>query len=88
VPYKASATSPHRLLSSDWRPLVGVHSWSRFQPGQSFSQVIKEIKERLGPVKTGASLLQAVKQIRISEETLDAMEKVVRDRKKSPLKDP
>jgi len=55
------------------------------RPGQSFSQVIKE---RLGPVKTGASLLQAVKQIRISEQTLDAMEKVVRDRKKSPLKHP
>jgi len=55
------------------------------RPGQSFSDVIKE---QLGPVKTGANLLRAVKQIRISDNTLDAMEKVVRDRSKSPLKHP
>jgi predicted CopG family antitoxin len=55
------------------------------RPGQSFSQVIKE---KLGQVKTGATLLQAVKQIRVSKDALDATEKVVRGRKKSPLKHP
>ena len=55
------------------------------RPGQSFSQVIKE---KLGPLKTAANLLRAAKQIRVSEDALDAMEKVVRDRKKSPLKHP
>lgn len=55
------------------------------RPGQSFSQVIKE---KLGPVKTGAGLLRAVKQLRLSEDTLDAMERVVVQRKKSTLKHP
>ena len=55
------------------------------RPGQSFSQVIKE---RLGPAKTGASLLQAVQGLGISEDALDAMEKVVRGRKKSVLRHP
>ena len=55
------------------------------RPGQSFSQVIKE---KLGPVKTGAGLLQAVKKVRLSEDTLDAMERVARERKKSMLKHP
>ena len=55
------------------------------RPGQSFSDVIKQM---LGPVKTGANLLRAVRQIRISDKALHAMEKVVRDRSKSPLKHP
>jgi len=55
------------------------------KPGQSFSQVIKE---KLGPVKTGATFLAGLKQISISEDTLNAIEKVVRDRKKSPLTHP
>ena len=55
------------------------------RPGQSFSQVIKE---KLGPVKTGEGLLRAVKQLRVSGETLEAMERVVRARRKSPLKHP
>lgn len=55
------------------------------KPGQSFSQVIKE---KLGPVKTGATLLTGLHQISVSQEALDAMEKVVRNRKKNPLKHP
>ena len=53
------------------------------RPGQSFSQVIKE---KLGHQKTGATLLQAANQIKVSADTLDAIERVVRDRKKSKLK--
>jgi predicted CopG family antitoxin len=48
-------------------------------PGQSFSQVIKE---QLGSAKTGATLLRTVRQLRISEDTLDAMEQVVRGRRR------
>jgi len=55
------------------------------RPGQSFSQVIKE---KLGHDKTGGTLVQAIKQIKVSEETLDAVEKVVRDRRKNVLKHP
>jgi predicted CopG family antitoxin len=55
------------------------------RPGQSFSQVIKE---RLGHHKTGATLLQAVGGVQISNDTLDSIEKVVRQRRKSILKHP
>ena len=53
------------------------------KPGQSFSQVIKE---NWGPVKTGATLITALQEIRVSQDALDAIERVVRSRKKSPLK--
>jgi predicted CopG family antitoxin len=55
------------------------------RPGQSFSQVIKE---KLGHHKTGATLVQTAIQMKISSDALDAMQKVVRDRKKSKLKHP
>jgi predicted CopG family antitoxin len=55
------------------------------RPGQSFSQVIKE---KLGALKTAADLLHAVKKIRVSEDALDATERIIRDRKKSRLKHP
>jgi predicted CopG family antitoxin len=59
---------------------------SRFKkPGQSFSQVIKE---HLGSVKNASTLIRTLKDITLSEETLDAADRVVRDRKKNPLKHP
>jgi predicted CopG family antitoxin len=55
------------------------------KPGQSFSQVIKE---KLGHHKTAGTLIQAIERIHLSNDTLDAVEKVVRRRKKSVLKHP
>ena len=55
------------------------------RPGQSFSQVIKE---KLGHHRTGGTLIQALRHIKLSDDTLDAMEKVVHSRKKSVLKHP
>ncbi len=45
--------------------------------GQSFSQVIKE---RLGRRTTGRDLLDAVRRLRLEEETLDAIDAEVRAR--------
>jgi predicted CopG family antitoxin len=47
--------------------------------GQSFSQVIKT---HFGPQPTAGRLLERIKTIRLSAEALDAMEAVVRDRKR------
>ena len=59
---------------------------TRFKkPGQSFSQVIKE---QLGSVKNASTLIRTLKDITPSEETLDAVDRVVRDRRKNPLKHP
>jgi predicted CopG family antitoxin len=55
------------------------------RPGQSFSQVIKE---RYRWIRTGRELAAAVRGIRISEDALDHMERVVRDRSKSPARAP
>lgn len=52
----------------------------RKREGQSFSQVIKE---RFGRIRTGRDLVQALERARISEDALDRMEEVVRERKKS-----
>jgi predicted CopG family antitoxin len=49
--------------------------------GQSFSQVIKE---RLGRRRTGHDLLRIVAQLRLAEETLDAIDAQVRARRSSP----
>ena len=51
--------------------------------GQSFSQVIKE---RLGPRTTGRDLLDAVRRLRLAEETLDAIDAEVRARRRSPAR--
>ena len=53
--------------------------------GQSFSEVIKE---RFGPrrLRTGKDLLKVVRELNFSEDTLDRMEEVVRDRAKGPTR--
>ena len=49
------------------------------RPGQSFSQVIKE---RLGSRRTGRDLAQALKNARIGDRTLDALDAVIRARQR------
>jgi predicted CopG family antitoxin len=49
------------------------------RPGQSFSQVIKE---RLGSTRTGRDLARALEGARVSERTLDALDAVVRARRR------
>ncbi len=57
--------------------------------GQSFSQVIKAIVPGKPPkTGTGADLLEVLRHTQISEETLDRIEEVVRDRAKSPVRVP
>ena len=53
-------------------------------PGESFSDVIK--KQFKGG--TGADLLRAVQGIRISDKTLDAIERQIKNRRKSPARIP
>lgn len=53
------------------------------KPGQSFSQVIKE---HFGTVRTGSDLRAAAERIQISDEVLDAIEKVVESRKGHPAR--
>ena len=55
----------------------------RKRAGESFSQVIKS---HFGPQLTAGRLRARIKKVRISEDALDAMEEVVRDRKKHPLR--
>ena len=54
--------------------------------GQSFSQVIKELTPPIG--STAGDLLAALDGVEVSESTLDAAERVVKDRAKSPLRTP
>jgi predicted CopG family antitoxin len=51
--------------------------------GQSFSDVIKE---RFGPFMTVARLKERIKQAQPSDELLDNLERIVADRKKSPMR--
>ncbi len=51
--------------------------------GQSFSQVIKA---HFGPQPTAGRLLERIKTIRLSDDALDAMDAVVRDRKRHPAR--
>jgi len=55
------------------------------QAGQSFSEVIKE---RLGPHRhrTAKDLLKVIGELNFSEDFLDRVEEVVRDRAKSPAR--
>ena len=57
----------------------------RKHPGESFSQVIKKHFE---PGGTGADLLRAVQGIRVSEKTLEAIERQIKNRRKSPARIP
>jgi predicted CopG family antitoxin len=50
------------------------------QPGESFSQVIKK---RLGRRLTGRDLLGLAGRTRVSDDTLDAIEEQVRERRSS-----
>jgi predicted CopG family antitoxin len=51
--------------------------------GQSFSQVIKA---HFGARPTAGRLLERLKTIRLSTDALDAMDEVVRDRKRHPAR--
>lgn len=51
--------------------------------GQSFSDVIKE---RFGPTMTVGRLKERVKSVRLSQDFIDAVERVIDDRKKSPIR--
>jgi len=51
--------------------------------GQSFSRVIKA---HFGPQPTAGRLLERIRTIRLSADALDAMEAVVRDRKRHPAR--
>lgn len=55
----------------------------RKSPGQSFSQVIKA---HFGGQPTARSFRAAVRSIRLSDETLDAMDAQVRARRLSPAR--
>lgn len=57
----------------------------RKRPGQSFSQVIKE---HFGKKKTGGDLLAALGRLSLSEETLDAVERQIEQRRESPARAP
>lgn len=52
----------------------------RKRPGQSFSQVIKQ---HFASGSTGRDILAAVKQFKLSEDTLDAMAAQIRMRRRS-----
>jgi predicted CopG family antitoxin len=51
------------------------------RPGETFSEVIKS---RFGRRVTAADLLRAAAEARISEETLDAVDELIRTRGESP----
>lgn len=51
--------------------------------GQSFSDVIKE---RFGPVMTVGRLKERVKTVRFSQEFIDNVERIIEDRKRSPIR--
>ncbi len=51
--------------------------------GQSFSQVIKA---HFAPRPTAGRFLAVARSVKFSEDALDAMDQVVRDRKKSPAR--
>ena len=57
----------------------------RKRPGQSFSQVIKE---RLGAARTGRDLRAIVDQLRVSAETLRAIDRQVRRRQAHAARTP
>ena len=54
--------------------------------GQSFSQVIKELTPPVG--SPAGDLLATLASVDVSEGTLDAIDGVVKDRSKSPMRVP
>jgi predicted CopG family antitoxin len=54
-------------------------------PGESFSQVIKS---HFGGRRTGRDLKEILRQVRLAEKTVDAVEAVVRARRRSPFRAP
>jgi len=54
--------------------------------GQSFSQVIKELTPPVG--STAGDLLVALDSVDVSETTLDAIDRSIEDRAKSPVRIP
>ena len=54
--------------------------------GQSFSQVIKEIVPPIG--STAGDLLAAIRSVEVSDATLDAIDRVIEERPKSPVRVP
>lgn len=57
----------------------------RKRPGQSFSQVIKQ---HFAGGSTGQDVLEAVRRLSISADTLDAVEKQIRARRRSRARIP
>jgi len=55
------------------------------QPRQSFSTVIKQ---HCGPRKTAAALLRTLPSLTLQEETLDASEAQVKERRRHPARLP
>ena len=55
----------------------------RKRHGQSFSDVIKE---HFGPVMTVGRFKERIKNVQLSDELLDNLEKIMVDRKKSPIR--
>jgi predicted CopG family antitoxin len=53
--------------------------------GESFSQVIKA---RFGRRRTGRALKELLKEVRISDATLDLVEDAVKARRRSPVRAP
>lgn len=53
------------------------------RPGQSFSEVIKE---HFGPQPTVGRFRERMRSVRFSDDFLDAVEQIVKDRKKSPAR--
>lgn len=53
------------------------------QPGQSFSQVIKQ---HFGRRSTGRDLAERVGRLKLSEATLDELDRVIEQRRKDPAR--
>jgi len=55
------------------------------KPGQSFSQVIKA---HFGPQPTAGRFLKMIKTVKLNPETLDAVDELIRERKRWPARAP
>jgi predicted CopG family antitoxin len=55
------------------------------RPGQSFSQVIKQ---HFGPRKTVAAFRRSLRDVHLSDRTLEGMERMIRSRGTSPARVP
>lgn len=57
----------------------------RKRPGQSFSRLVKE---EFGRIRTGRDLAAALNGVRLSRETLEAVDRQIRRRSRSPARAP